>query len=299
MRKTSAASMDSVNFNRIAEAIKILQHTFTEQPSLEELARQIHVSPAHFQKLFTSWAGVSPKKFVQYVTVSHAKLMLRNLSTNKIFSSAKPPTLFDTAIVTGLSGTGRLHDLFINIEGMTPGEYKNRGEGLYIKYSFASNIFGDIIVASTVKGICHISFLDDEKTAIQNLMQSFPHATYIQSIEEMHLKVIGIFNQKNLVAEKIKLHIKGTAFQIKVWEALLKIPEAVLSTYADIASEIDNAKASRAVGSAISKNPIAYLIPCHRVIQFTGLFGGYMWGSERKTAMIGWEAVRGVMNDGL
>ena len=130
-------------------------------------------------------------------------------------------------------------------------------------------------------------------------MQSFPHATYIQSIEEMHLKVIGIFNQKNLVAEKIKLHIKGTAFQIKVWEALLKIPEAVLSTYADIASEIDNAKASRAVGSAIGKNPIAYLIPCHRVIQFTGLFGGYMWGSERKTAMIGWEAVRGVMNDGL
>jgi len=291
--------MDSINFNRISEAIKILQHTFTEQPSLDELARQIHVSPAHFQKLFTTWAGVSPKKFVQYVTVSHAKLMLRNSSTNKIFLSAKPPTLFDTAIVTGLSGTGRLHDLFINIEGMTPGEYKNGGEGLFIKYSFANSIFGNIIVASTVKGICHVSFLDDEKTAIKNLMQSFPHATYIQSIEEIHLKVIGIFNQKNHAAEKINLHIKGTAFQIKVWEALLKIPEAVLGTYADIAGEIDKAKATRAVGSAIGKNPVAYLIPCHRVIQSTGLFGGYMWGSERKTAMIGWEAVREVMNEGL
>ena len=299
MRKTSATSMDSVNFNRIAEAIKILQHTFTEQPSLEELARQIHVSPAHFQKLFTTWAGVSPKKFVQYITVSHAKLMLRNSSTNKIFSSAKPPTLFDTAIVTGLSGTGRLHDLFVNIEGMTPGEYKNGGEGLLVNYSFANSIFGNIIVASTVKGICHISFLDDEKTAIMNLMQSFPHATYIQSKEEIHCKVVGIFNGQNHVAEKINLHIKGTAFQIKVWEALLKIPEAVLGTYADIAGEIDNAKAARAVGSAIGKNPIAYLIPCHRVIQTTGLFGGYMWGSKRKTAMIGWEAVREVMNDGL
>lgn len=291
--------MDSINFNRISEAIKILQHTFTEQPSLDELARQIHVSPAHFQKLFTTWAGVSPKKFVQYVTVSHAKLMLRNSSTNKIFLSAKPPTLFDTAIVTGLSGTGRLHDLFINIEGMTPGEYKNGGEGLFIKYSFANSIFGNIIVASTVKGICHVSFLDDEKTAIKNLMQSFPHATYIQSIEEIHLKVIGIFNQKNHAAEKINLHIKGTAFQIKVWEALLKIPEAVLGTYADIAGEIDKAKATRAVGSAIGKNPVAYLIPCHRVIQSTGLFGGYMWGSERKTAMIGWEAVKEVLNEGL
>jgi len=291
--------MDSINFNRISEAIKILQHTFTEQPSLDELARQIHVSPAHFQKLFTTWAGVSPKKFVQYVTVSHAKLMLRNSSTNKIFLSAKPPTLFDTAIVTGLSGTGRLHDLFINIEGMTPGEYKNGGEGLFIKYSFANSIFGNIIVASTVKGICHVSFLDDEKTATKNLMQSFPHATYIQSIEEILLKVIGIFNQKNHAAEKINLHIKGTAFQIKVWEALLKIPEAVLGTYADIAGEIDKAKATRAVGSAIGKNPVAYLIPCHRVIQSTGLFGGYMWGSERKTAMIGWEAVREDMNEGL
>jgi len=182
---------------------------------------------------------------------------------------------------------------------MTPGEYKNGGEGLFIKYSFANSIFGNIIVASMVKGICHVSFLDDEKTAIKNLMQSFPHATYIQSIEEIHLKVIGIFNQKNHAAEKINLHIKGTAFQIKVWEALLKIPEAVLGTYAEIAGEIDKAKATRAVGSAIGKNPVAYLIPCHRVIQSTGLFGGYMWGSERKTAMIGWEAVREVMNEGL
>ena len=299
MMKASATPMDSVNFNRIAEAIKILQHTFTAQPSLEELARQIHLSPAHFQKLFTAWAGVSPKKFVQYVTVSHAKLMLRNPSTNKSLSSTNPPTLFDTAMVTGLSGTGRLHDLFINIEGMTPGEYKNGGEGLFINYSFANSIFGNIIVASTTKGICHISFLDEEETAIKNLMQSFPNAIYHQLKEEIHCKVIGIFNNENHISKKINLHIKGTAFQLKVWEALLKIPEGNLNSYGNIANIIASPQASRAVGTAIGKNPVAYLIPCHRVIQSTGLFGGYMWGSERKTAMIGWEAVKGVMNEEL
>ena len=297
MNSTNAVSIDAINFKRITEAIKILQNKFTEQPSLEELAKQIHVSPAHFQKLFTEWAGVSPKKFIQFITISYAKEMLRKSSFNKISTLHNPATLFNTAIQTGLSGTGRLHDLFINIEGMTPGEYKNGGAGLTIKYSFSNTCFGNIIVASTQKGICHISFLEDETIAIQNLINSFPSALYSENLEEIHKKVTDIFNANNSPNEKINLHLKGTPFQIKVWEALLKIPEGNLCSYGDVSGKIKSPKAARAVGSAIGQNPIAYLIPCHRVIQSTGLFGGYMWGSERKTAMIGWEAVRGVMND--
>ena len=297
MSNNGAGTIDAVNFKRIAEAIKILQNNFTDQLSLNELAKQINISPTHFQKIFTEWAGVSPKKFMQFITISHAKQILRNSSEQNISSPIKKATLFDTAAQTGLSGTGRLHDLFINIEGMTPGEYNNGGAGLLINYSFANSYFGNIIVASTHKGICHISFFEDEIVALQTLINSFPSAAYTQSTEKIHKKVADIFDADNLPKERINLHLKGTPFQIKVWEALLKIPEGYLNTYGDIACKIQSLKASRAVGTAIGKNPIAYLIPCHRVIQSTGLFGGYMWGSERKTAMIGWEAVRGIMND--
>ena len=193
MSNTIAAPIDAINFKRIAEAIKILQHNFTTQPSLDELAKQIHVSPTHFQKIFSQWAGISPKKFMQFITISHAKGILRNSSPQKIPSPINSATLFDTAVQTGLSGTGRLHDLFINIEGMTPGEYKNGGAGLSIKYSFANTNFGNIIVASTKKGICHISFFEDEIFAIQNLIKSFPSAIYLKSTDQIHKKVIDIF----------------------------------------------------------------------------------------------------------
>ena len=296
MSNTGAETIDEVNFKRIAEAIKILQQNFTDQPSLNELAKQINISPTHFQKIFTEWAGVSPKKFMQFITISHTKQILRNSSDQNISSPIKNATLFDTAAQTGLSGTGRLHDLFINIEAMTSGEYKNGGAGLLIHYSFANSYFGNIIVASTYKGICHISFFDKEIVALQNLINSFPSAVYLKSTEEIHQKVFNIFNADNLQKERINLHLKGTPFQIKVWEALLKIPEGHLITYGDIACKIESPKASRAVGTATGKNPIAYLIPCHRAIQSTGLFGGYMWGSERKTTMIGWEAARVVMS---
>jgi AraC family transcriptional regulator, regulatory protein of adaptative response / methylated-DNA-[protein]-cysteine methyltransferase len=267
------------NFNRIAEAIDYLKNNYTNQPSLDELAAHVNLSPFHFQKMFTDWAGVSPKKFLQYITVANAKSLLRE----------KQATLFDTAIETGLSGTGRLHDLFVNIEGMTPGEYKNGGENLRIDYCFAESIFGNIIVAATQKGICHIAFYDDEKLAIVHLQKSFTKATYAQKENPFFQNVRTVFNNNFNEMQKIKLHLKGTDFQLKVWETLLTIPMGQLSTYGNIASKINNPKASRAVGSAIGDNPVAFLIPCHRVIQSTGIFGGYMWGPKRKTAMIGWE----------
>ena len=270
------------NFNRIAEAIGYIKENFKAQPGLEEVAEKIHLSPFHFQRLFTEWAGVSPKKFLQYITVEHAKKMLQD----------DRATLFDTAFETGLSGTGRLHDLFINIEGMTPGEFKNGGENLSINYSFAESPFGNILVASTPKGICYMAFADDEAKALNALKNRFPHASYRQMVDLAQQNVLYIFTHDWSKLHQIKLHLKGTAFQLKVWETLLKIPMGQLSTYGNIAKRIQLPNASRAVGTAVGDNPVAFLIPCHRIIQSTGVFGQYHWGSIRKTAMIGWEAAQ-------
>lgn len=267
------------NFNRIAEAISYIKNNFKEQPRLEAIAEQMHLSPYHFQRMFTEWAGVSPKKFLEFITVEHAKKMLKD---NKA-------TVFDTAFETGLSGTGRLHDLFINIEGMTPGEYKNGGENLSINYSFAESWFGNILVASTAKGICYMAFADDEQEALSALRKMFPNATYKQMVDLTQQNVLYVFTHDWKKLHQIKLHLKGTPFQLKVWETLLKIPMGRLSTYGNIARQIDLPKASRAVGTAIGNNPVAFLIPCHRVIQSSGVIGNYHWNSIRKTAMIGWE----------
>ncbi|MFN8290282.1 MAG: methylated-DNA--[protein]-cysteine S-methyltransferase [Chitinophagaceae bacterium] len=269
------------DYQRIEKAIHYLNEHFREQPGLEELARQVHVSPFHFQRMFKDWAGVSPKKFLQYISTSHAKSLLK-----------QNHSLSDVSFETGLSGTGRLHDLFISIEGMTPGEYKNGGAELEISFSFAETPFGNIIVASTGKGICHLAFADEEQKALEELKALFPNAALKQVVDTIQQNALFIFTQdwKNL--EKIRLHLKGTAFQLKVWEALLKIPMGQLTTYGNIASAVGNEKASRAVGSAVGDNPVAFLIPCHRVIQSTGVLGQYHWGSNRKTAMIGWEAAK-------
>jgi AraC family transcriptional regulator, regulatory protein of adaptative response / methylated-DNA-[protein]-cysteine methyltransferase len=271
-----------INYNRIAEAIDYIQQHFKEQPSLDEVADKIHLSPFHFQRLFTDWAGVSPKKFLQYISVQHAKNILKD----------KQATLFDAAFETGLSGTGRLHDLFIKIEGMTPGEFKNGGENLFINYSYAESPFGNIVVASTTKGICYMAFADDEQKALNDLQQHFPNATFKQMLDVIQQHALYIFTHDWSKLHQIKLHLKGTDFQLKVWETLLKIPMGQLSTYGSIAEKIKNPNASRAVGTAIGSNPVAFLIPCHRVIQSTGTFGGYMWGPTRKTAIIGWEAAK-------
>jgi AraC family transcriptional regulator of adaptative response/methylated-DNA-[protein]-cysteine methyltransferase len=273
---------DITNYDRIAEAISYIKENFKSQPGLDEIAEKIHLSSFHFQRMFTDWAGVSPKKFLQYLTVGHAKKMLQEHQAS----------LFDTAFETGLSGTGRLHDLFINIEGMTPGEYKNGGENLSINYSFAESPFGNILVASTAKGICHMAFADDQAAAFETLKQCFPNAEYHQKVDLIQQNALFIFTHDWKKLNQVKLHLKGTAFQVKVWEALLKIPMGQLSTYGHIAKHLQNPNASRAVGTAVGDNPVAFLIPCHRVIQSTGVIGQYHWGSIRKTAMIGWEAAQ-------
>lgn len=275
-------TQDQLNFTRIAEAIDYIQANFKTQPTLDEVAEKVHLSPFHFQRLFTDWAGTSPKKFLQYVSVEYAKKLLKD----------NQASLFDTAHETGLSGTGRLHDLFINIEGMTPAEYKNGGKNLLIHYSFAQSPFGNVIVASTPKGICHIAFEENESNAFETLKNRYPNATFKQLLDAAQQNALLIFSHDWNKLNNIKLHLKGTDFQLKVWETLLKIPMGQLSTYGTIAQTIQHPKASRAVGTAIGSNPVAFLIPCHRVIQSSGTFGGYMWGSTRKTAIIGWEAAQ-------
>ncbi|RAJ33348.1 bifunctional helix-turn-helix domain-containing protein/methylated-DNA--[protein]-cysteine S-methyltransferase [Pedobacter cryoconitis] len=273
-------AQEETNYSRIAQAISYINGNFKTQPGLEEVAEKINLSPFHFQRLFTEWAGVSPKKFLQYLTVEHAKKMLKE----------NQATLFETAFETGLSGTSRLHDLFVNIEGMTPGEYKNGGEHLTINYSFAETPFGNILVASTAKGICHIAFTDRAEDALEDLKTKFPNAVYRQFADAAQQHALYIFTHDWDRISEIKLHLKGTDFQLKVWETLLKIPAGQLTTYGAVAKEIGMPSASRAVGSAIGANPVAFIIPCHRIIQSTGTLGQYHWGSTRKTAIIGWEA---------
>ena len=209
----------NINFQRVAEAIEYLTQNFKEQPGLDEVARKVHLSPFHFQRLFSEWAGVSPKKFLQFLTIDYAKDLLKE----------KDATLFDAAFETGLSGTGRLHDLFVNIEGMTPGEFKNGGAALSIHYSFAESPFGNILVASTQKGICHMAFADDEQKAFQALQYKFPNATYRQMVDLIQQNALYIFTHDWSKLDQVKLHLKGTEFQLKVWETLLKIPMGGLS----------------------------------------------------------------------
>lgn len=271
---------EQFNYQRIAIAIEYSKNHFKDQPSLEQLADIVDLSPSHFQRMFTNWAGVSPKKFIQYLSLDYSKKLLKEDQL----------TLMDTAYEAGLSGSSRLHDLFINIESMTPGDYKKGGESLSIHYSFAHSPFGKVIIASTDIGICHIAFEEDDDKALAKLQSQFPKANYKKCSDEKHQQALSIFNSDWSDSEQLKLHLKGTEFQLKVWETLLTLPMGKLTTYGSIAKKIDKPNASRAVGTAIGNNPIAYLIPCHRVIQQSGNLGGYMWGETRKSAIIGWEA---------
>ncbi|MBO9583522.1 MAG: methylated-DNA--[protein]-cysteine S-methyltransferase [Flavobacterium sp.] len=273
---------ETINYNRIAEAIDYIKANFKDQPNLDEVAEKVHLSPFHFQRLFSEWAGTSPKKFLQYTSIEHAKKLLKE----------NQATISETAFETGLSGTSRLHDLFVNIEGMTPAEYKNGGKNLEINYSFAESPFGNIVVASTSKGVCFMAFAEDEITGFIALKDKFPNAQFSRKLDLSQQNALFIFQNDWSKLSEIKLHLKGTDFQLKVWEALLKIPMGQLSTYGSIANQIQKPNASRAVGTAIGSNPVAFLIPCHRVIQSSGTFGGYMWGKTRKTAIIGWEGAQ-------
>ncbi len=271
---------NSINYNRIAEAIRYIRENFKQQPDLDEIASKVHLSPFHFQRLFTEWVGVSPKKFLQFISIEYAKQVLKNNAS----------TLFDTAFETGLSGTGRLHDMFINIEGMTPGEYKNEGQNLEVNYNFYNTNFGTILVGSTSKGICHMAFVEDQNEGFVVLQKRFCRAKFNQTTDTFQENALHLFTKDWKQLDQIKLHLKATDFQIKVWSTLLRIPKGGLATYSDVANHIDNPGAVRAVGTAIGQNPVAFLIPCHRVIRASGDFGQYHWGSVRKTAIIGWEA---------
>ena len=274
-------SQQELNYNRIADAIRFIKNNYRTQPKLEEIAEHINMSPFHFQRMFSEWAGTTPKRFLQYLNIEYAKKILKESHA----------TLFDTACELGLSGTGRLHDLFINIEGMTPGEYKNGGLALNINYSFADTPFGKIIAASTDKGVCHMAFVDEgERRAFDHLRSIFPNAKYVLSPDTKQQHALSVFDRDWNRLEEIKLHLKGTEFQLKVWETLLKIPAGGLATYADLATKSGYNGACRAVGTAVGKNPVAFLIPCHRVIKATGEPGNYHWGEMRKNAIIGWEA---------
>jgi len=268
-----------LNYERIAKAIQYIQDHFQEKPSLDEIAQQVHLSPFHFQRLFSDWAGTSPKKFLQYTQVNYAKKLLKE----------EQRTLFETHLLTGFGSTSRLHDMFVQIEGMTPAEYKQGGEGLTISYSFQDTPFGICLVGSTEKGICYMAFVEDHDSDLTELKRNFENANLVAQELPIHLEAIRIFNPDDQSLKRIKLHLKGTPFQLKVWEALLQIPMGVVNSYKDIAIKIDQPTASRAVGTAIGQNPIAYLIPCHRVIQTTGQTGGYRWKPIRKTVILGWE----------
>ncbi|NCU23777.1 methylated-DNA--[protein]-cysteine S-methyltransferase [Acinetobacter haemolyticus] len=270
------------NYERIAQAIQYIQQNFQQQPQLDEVAAHIHLSPAHFQRLFTDWVGTSPKKFLQYISVEYAKQILKQ----------EQGSVFDATFATGLSSTSRLHDLFVQIEGMTPAEYKHGGQSLTIHYQFAETLFGEVLIASTHKGICALSFVDDRAEVLAQLKLQFPQAVFIEQIDAFQQSALALFQKDRQQLAEIKLHLKGTDFQLKVWQSLLKIPMGQLATYGELAKVINHPKAARAVGSAIGSNPVAFLIPCHRVIQSSGLFGGYEWGSVRKTAIIGWEGVQ-------
>lgn len=271
-----------INFKRISEAIEYIRTNFKSQPSVDEIAEKVHVSPAHFTRMFSEWAGTSPKRFLQYISIEHAKGILKQ----------EQATLFDTSHQTGLSSTSRLHDLFTHIEGMTPAEYKNGGYNLQINYHFSNSPFGKILIASTLRGICYLAFVEDSDEGLRELNAKFPKASYHASTDPYQQDALSIFHNDWGNLQKIKLHLKATDFQLKVWESLLKIPLGKLSTYGQIAQTLGKPNAYRAVGTAIGNNPIAFLIPCHRVIQSSGSLSGYRWGPSRKAAIIGWEQAK-------
>ncbi|MBD2753482.1 methylated-DNA--[protein]-cysteine S-methyltransferase [Spirosoma validum] len=278
-------------YQQIARAIEHLTTHYREQPSLSELAEKANLSEFHFQRLFTEWAGVSPKKFSQYLTLEHAKTRLRNGAP-----------LIDAAYDAGLSGTGRLHDLFVTIEGVTPGQFKQAGSGITLTYAVFDSPFGQYVLgainATTVgRKIALLHFLHEDDNPETILTAAWPEASLSYDSDLLQPFANQIFPASdNTVSgqapQPLSVLLRGSAFQLKVWEALLKIPEGQLASYDQIAEFIGQPTASRAVGTAIGSNPVGYLIPCHRVIKKTGLFGGYRWGAERKQAMLGWEAAR-------
>ncbi|MEG3860726.1 methylated-DNA--[protein]-cysteine S-methyltransferase [Microcoleus sp. herbarium12] len=279
----SPSIYDKEDYHRIAGAIAFMHQNHLDQPDLVTVAQHIGLSEYHFQRMFTQWAGISPKRFLQYLTVEYAK--------SKI---AETKSLLDLTSDIGLSSPGRLHDLFVNLEAMSPGEFKTGGSGLQIVYGIHDTPFGKALIATTSRGICNLRFLDgiDEQNAEQMLRNLWSNAEVIGDRQITQPLCDTIFDRATFSQRPIALLVKGTNFQVQVWRALLRVPFAGITTYQTIAETIGNPTAARAVGNAVGNNPIAYLIPCHRVIRASGELGGYRWGLERKTAILSWEASR-------
>ena len=267
----------SEDYLRIEQAILYLENHYKDQPELADVAANIGLSEYHFQRLFTRWAGVSPKRFLQFLTKEGAKDLL-NRSEN----------LLDTTHQVGLSSLGRLHDLFVTAEAVTPGEYKSGGAGVTIRYGIHPTPFGKCLIATTERGICHLSFVQtSEGNAIDQLVADWDQARMIEDHRSTIPLIEPIFDLRyNHRGKALNVHLRGTNFQLKVWEALLQIPAGEVTTYAGIASRIGNPGATRAVGTAVGHNPIAVLIPCHRVIRKVGEFGNYRYGALRKKALL-------------
>jgi AraC family transcriptional regulator, regulatory protein of adaptative response / methylated-DNA-[protein]-cysteine methyltransferase len=266
------------HYELIAKVIEYICDNPQSNHNLEEIADFAGVSSFHLQKVFSEFAGVSPKQFSRYLTLGYAKELLSQYNNN-----------LQTTVISGLSSTGRLHDLFVDIEAMTPFEFQNHGQNLTINYSVHDSEFGYYVIGSTKRGVCSVLFLEDSGDAISELTQRWPNAKIVLQQDEFHESIIEFFNNQN-PSKKIKLLLGGTNFQIKVWEALLTIPEGTITSYGKIATKLGDPNSSRAVGTAIGDNPIGYIIPCHRVLKSTGQISGYRWGQTRKKAILGYEA---------
>ena len=282
---TRPAPRGRSDYARVEAAIRFLEAHGRTQPRLEDVAEAVGLSPFHFQRLFTRWAGISPKRFLQYQTLAHAQRLL-----------AERRSLLDVTLEAGLSGGGRLHDLFVALHAVTPGEYKRGGEGLVLHHGVHASPFGDFVLASGPRGVCGLQFVGEggEAAALAALQAQWPGATWVRGQRETAVHARAIFARAagETPRAPLPVWVRGTNFQVKVWEALLRIPPGGVATYGDVAAAVGAPGASRAVGSAVGDNPVAFLIPCHRVIRQTGAFGEYRWGGPRKRAMLAWEAAR-------
>ncbi|AFL54494.1 AraC family transcriptional regulator of adaptative response/methylated-DNA-[protein]-cysteine methyltransferase [Sinorhizobium fredii] len=274
---------DGTDYDTVRHVIEMLTEDYRDQPSLETIARRLRQSPTQLQKVFTRWAGLSPKAFLQAVTLDHAKRLLRQ----------EDMPLLETSIEVGLSGPGRLHDLFVTHEAMSPGEWKARGTGLTIRYGFHPSPFGTALVMVTDRGLAGLAFADagEERASFEDMSRRWPNATYREDSAATARYAARIFNPERWCAdEPLNIVLIGSDFQIRVWQALLNIPLGKATTYSKIAGEIGQPTASRAVGAAVGRNPISFVVPCHRALGKGGELTGYHWGLTRKRAILGWEA---------
>jgi AraC family transcriptional regulator, regulatory protein of adaptative response / methylated-DNA-[protein]-cysteine methyltransferase len=270
----------STDYDRIERAIAFIRQNKEQQPDLKQVAAHVGLSPSHFQRLFQRWAGVTLKRFLEFLTVEHAKTLLQ-----------ASKSVMETSLETGLSGSGRLHDQFISIEAVSPGEFKSRGAGLNIRYGFRATPYGEALLGISSRGIIALSFIDNEERqkVLEKLQSDWCNASFVEDNKSTKSILNSLFTQEKITKEKNLLSVRGTNFQIKVWNALLGIPDGCVVSYQSIADKIERPGSVRAVANAIGANPVAYLIPCHRVLRSNGELSGYRWGADRKRIMLGKE----------